>query len=262
MCVHVFSSGRASRVRQLVLALAVVLASGCSTTAPEDPLDPPDGYSVLFLGNSLTYTNNLPGMVEQLAPTVGGEDIHVGMLAFPNASLEDLWLSGEARVAVASGDWDLVVMQQGPSSLPENQAHLATWVARFAEEARAAGTEPAVLMVWPDKDATDARFQAVIDGYANAAESASSTLFPAGAAWFDLRSRNSPIDPYGPDRFHPSVEGTYVAAAIVAAHLRGRSAVGLPSSFTLSSGAVIHLSESDALSLQRRADAALAAYAD
>jgi hypothetical protein len=74
--------------------------------------------------------------------------------------------------------------------------------------------------------------------------------------------RNSPIDPYGPDRFHPSTEGTYLAALTVAARLRGRSAVGLPSAFTLSSGANVFISESDAQSLQRRADAAIAAYAD
>ena len=103
---------------------------------------------------------------------------------------------------------------------------------------------------------------AVINGYANAAAAASATLFPAGAAWFDLRDRNSPIDLYGPDRFHPSVEGTYLAALTVAAHLRGRSAVGLPSAFTLSNGETVIINESEAQSLQRRADAALAAYAD
>jgi len=246
-------------LRQLVLSLAVVLAAGCSATAPEDEI--PEGYNVLFIGNSLTYTNNLPLMVEYLAPTVGGEPLHVGMIAFPNVALEDLWNAGDARTALASGNWDMVVMQQGPSSLPENQAHLATWVGRFAEEARTNGVEPAVLMVWPP-EGSDATFQAVVSSYANAADAASATLFPAGAAWFDLRSRNSPIDPYGPDRFHPSVEGTYLAALTVAAHLRGRSAVGLPSAFTLSSGENLIIDESDALSLQRRADAALAAYAD
>ncbi|GAB5537466.1 MAG: hypothetical protein Rubg2KO_37150 [Rubricoccaceae bacterium] len=235
------------------------MAAGCSATAPDETV--PEGYNVLFLGNSLTYTNNLPLMVENLAPTVGGEPLHVGMIAFPNVALEDLWNTGEARTALASGDWDMVVMQQGPSSLPESQAHLATWVDRFSEEARTNGVEPAVLMVWPP-EGSDATFQAVIASYANAANAASATLFPAGSAWFDLRSRNSPIDPYGPDRFHPSVEGTYLAALIVAAQLRGRSAVGLPSAFALSSGETLVIDESAALSLQQRADAAIAAYAD
>lgn len=251
---------RQLEVIPVLLSLLAVLAAGCSTTTPDDP-GVAEGYNVLFIGNSLTYTNSLPGMVEQLAPTVDGEMTHVGMIAFPNVSLEDLWLSGEARLAIASGDWDLVVMQQGPSSLPESQAHLATWVDRFADEARASGTEPAVLMVWPP-EGSDATFEAVIDGYARAAVAADATLFPAGAAWFDLRARNSPIDPYGPDRFHPSVEGTYLAALIVAAHLRNRSAVGLASAFTIRGGQTVVIDQSDALSLQRRADAALAAFAD
>ena len=247
--------------RQLVLALAVVLVAGCTSTAPEDPLEPPEGYNVLFIGNSLTYTNNLPLMVEQLAPTVNGETMHAGMIALPNVALEDLWNAGEARTAIASGNWDMVVMQQGPSSLPESQAHLATWVSRFADEARANGVEPAVLMVWPP-EGTDATFQAVIGGYANAATAANATLFPAGAAWFDLVSSTSPIDPYGPDRFHPSTQGTYLAALVVAAQLRGRTAVGLQSVLTLRNGETVVFNESDALSLQRRADAAIAAYAD
>ena len=245
---------------RFALGLIVVLAAGCSTTAPEEP-GVPEGYNVLFIGNSLTYTNNLPLMVEYLTPTVNGETMNAGMIALPNVALDDLWNQGEARTALSSGNWDMVVMQQGPSSQPEWQEHLATWVGRFADEARANGVEPAVLMVWPP-EGPDATFEAVISSYANAADSASATLFPAGSAWFDLLSSTSPIDPYGPDRFHPSVEGTYLAALTVAAHLRGRSAVGMPSAFTLRNGENVLITESDALSLQRRADAALAAYAD
>ena len=68
--------------------------------------------------------------------------------------------------------------------------------------------------------------------------------------------------PYGPDRFHPSTQGTYLAALVVAAQLRGRTAVGLQSVLTLRNGETVVFNESDALSLQRRADAAIAAYAD
>lgn len=231
---------------RLLVLLALALAA-CSAADPADP-GPGDGFNVLFVGNSLTATNDLPGVVAALVPSLDGEPVHVGTLAFPNVSLEDHWALGHAGAEIATGRWDVVVMQQGPSSLPENQARLATWVGRFAEHARAQGARPAVLMVWPP-EGDDARFEAVVSGYAAAAADSDALLFPAGAAW--RLARDAGVDPYGPDRFHPSAAGTYLAALTVAGGLTGASTVGLPA---------LGLDAAMARALQAHADAALAAY--
>jgi hypothetical protein len=104
---------------------------------------------VLFVGNSLTEANDLPARVATLA-AASGRKLEYRTIAFGGYSLEDHWAQGDARAALATRSWDIVVMQQGPSALPEGQLHLRTWATRWADEARAAGTRPALLTVWPE----------------------------------------------------------------------------------------------------------------
>jgi hypothetical protein len=181
--------------RQAVWLVVCALCLGCSASETE-----PDGaLRVLFVGNSLTYTNDLPGVVAAFG-AAAEEPLVVETVAFPNASLENHWYGGEAREALASARWDVVVLQQGPSSLPENQAHLRTWTARFADEARTHGTEPALYMVWPS-DARRGAFPAVVASYTQAAEAASAALLPAGAAWLAAWDAHPAFAPTGPTVF-------------------------------------------------------------
>src|SRR5215217_3779683 len=122
--------------------VALVLPAGAADGAVRS-------LRVLFVGNSLTQTNDLPAVAASLARS-SGRRLEYRTVAFGGYSLEDHWQQGEARAALASGSWDVVVMQQGPSALPEGQAHLREWAGRFAELARANGTQPALLTVWPE----------------------------------------------------------------------------------------------------------------
>ena len=92
---------------------------------------------VLFVGNSYTYVNDLPYVVAVVAAARGIE-IDYGMLAEPNYALPDHIVTGAYDRKLAEG-WDYVVLQQGPSSLPENRELLRVWAVRAAESAHAAG---------------------------------------------------------------------------------------------------------------------------
>jgi hypothetical protein len=105
-------------------------------------------------------------------------------------------------------------MQQGQSTLPESQIDLRLWAGRFADEARAAETRPALLTVWPESYRRPA-LSDVIVSYRSAAEAAGEQLFPAGEAWHAAWGCNTRLALYGPDGFHPSALGTYAAALVV-----------------------------------------------
>jgi hypothetical protein len=168
---------------------------------------------VLFVGNSLTETNDLPAYVAALA-AASGRKLETRKVTFAGFSLEDHWNQGDARAALATKSWDVVVMQQGPSALPESQVHLSRWARRFAAEARAAGTQPGLLGVWPDSYRRT-MLADVVASYGAAAEAAGAELYPAGAAWRAAWACNRRVRLYGPDGFHPSRLGTYVAALVV-----------------------------------------------
>ena len=121
---------------------------------------------------------------------------------------------GAARSAIATGRWNVVIMQQGPSALPESQVDLRLWAGRFADEARAVGTRPALLTVWPE-NYRRAALSDVIVSYRSAAEAAGAQLFPAGEAWHAAWDCNARLPLDGPDGFHPSPLGTYAAALVV-----------------------------------------------
>jgi len=218
--------------RWAVVALAMSMTV-CSSTPTgvrgtgvegiDGPLPEAD-VRVLFMGNSLTYSNDLPAMVQTIAEAAG-HTLVFATVARPNFSLEDHWnASGPEAVSTAAADF--VVMQQGPSSLPENQDYLRRWTERFAPLIRESGARPALFMVWPD-DSRIFAFDAVRDGYLAAAVAVDGLFIPAGEAWRSLLDGGGP-SVYGPDGFHPSRFGSQVAALMIFRALFDEPVTGLP----------------------------------
>lgn len=104
-----------------------------------------------------------------------------------------------------------MILQQGPSSLPESREHLVFWSGRLAEAIRAAGGRPALLMVWPPSPHPEA-FDDVRDSYAAAAKAVDGLFIPAGETWREVWKRDPALALYGPDGFHPSQLGSLAAA--------------------------------------------------
>jgi len=235
-----------------VAALALVLACGGAGPAG---VEAEDGRGVLFVGNSLTYANDLPEMVRALA-LASGETLRVGMVASPDWILEDHWNGGGARAAIRGG-WDVVVLQQGPSSLPESRALLVDYTRRFADEIRAAGATPALYAVWPSRSRFG-DFDRASESYRLAAEAVGGTLLPAGEAWRAAWRADPDLPLYAADGLHPSVTGTYAAALVVYARLLHRSPVGAPATLELRDGTVVRIDPTVAAVLQTAAQATLA----
>jgi len=123
-------------------------------------------------------SNDLPALVREVAEAAG-RDLGYAVLLAPGASLEEHWNAGAEEVISEVGA-DVVILQQGPSSLPESQEHLRTWAERFAVPIRQAGGTPALLAGW---------------------------------------ERDPDLALYGADGFHPSELGSLVAALTVYAVL-------------------------------------------
>lgn len=209
------------RLRGLLPLLLIGLLSCGSSSGPPDL---GESLTVLFVGNSLTYTENLPMFVDGLGRAAGLDRVRVASVAKPDYSLEDHWNDGEALDSIDRGGWDAVVLQQGPSSLPASQAHLLEWTGRFAERIRAAGAKPAVYMVWPPADGD---WNGVVTAYTSAAEGNDAALLPAGRAWQAVLAAHPEIALYGPDHFHPTRAGAYLAALVIFGGLADRTTVGL-----------------------------------
>ncbi len=212
------------------LALALFSCGPDTTTRPipdDEPLE--DIGRVLFLGNSLTFYNNLPLMVAALA-AASGISMHGEDIARPGYGLIDHYDDPATRRRVTEGDFDTVILQQGPSSLPESRDSLLAWSALWTPVIRASGARPAFLAVWPEKARMHV-FPDVSRHYREAADAAEGLFFPVGDTWLEVWSRDAAAPLYGPDDFHPAPAGSYAAAVVILAVLSRRDPTALSSDY-------------------------------
>jgi hypothetical protein len=212
------------RLARLALVALAAAAASCGSTGVEPAPDPT--LRILFIGNSLTYANDLPAVVQRLGQSDPSRSVVVSSVAFGDYSLEDHWNRGDAQRAIASARWDLVVLQQGPSALAESRALLVDYTTRFAGEIRKVGGRPALYMVWPPMS-RETEWSAVSASYAAAAAAVNGLLLPAGEALRAVRAGTPSIPLFEGDGYHPSVAGTYGVALVVYARAAGVSPVGL-----------------------------------
>ena len=236
------------------LSLALTLACTHATAAPVTG----GALRILFIGNSLTYVNDVPALVTAIARQMGDSDLGTQMVAFPDFALEDHWNEGSALRALTRQRWEYVVMQQGPSSLPENRASLESWTRRFATHIRAAGGEPVLYEVWPQLQRR-ADAPAVLLSYANAAAAVQGRLAPVGAAWDGVLASAGAVPLYSSDGLHATPYGSWLAAVVIYATIRQLDPRTLPSVLPVGVAAPALAPETVRTLLQRAAEAIAAA---
>lgn len=186
------------------LFLAALLMAGLACDG--DTLGPlrAGARRVLFIGNSLTYVNDLPRTIADLARSVNAMPLVYRTIAKPDFALEDHWNDGIAARIAADG-WEVVVMQQGPSSLIANEE---------------------VLRVWPVK--LDSAVRTSYRSAAIAAIAVNGIFIPGGEAWRAAWATDPDLALYGDDEFHPSRLATHLVAIVHFAILYDRPATDLP----------------------------------
>lgn len=210
-------------VQRVAVAMA---AAAVIAAAPLALGSAPRTERLLFIGNSLTYTNDLPRMVREV--TTHGTDVtvHTETVAFPDFSLEDHWNDGRARRALVSGRWTLVVIQQGPSASVEGRQLLREYATRFAALATTRGARTALYTVWPSRSRLG-DIDAVIESHRLAAQDAGAGIVPVGVAWRGALREDPSLPLYAGDGFHPARAGTYLAALVFREWLTGAPCGGI-----------------------------------
>jgi drug/metabolite transporter superfamily protein YnfA len=241
-----------SSLRYVALGLGLV---GClSSTSPQLI---GEGRPILFIGNSYTYVNDLPGIVQALADSAGGDRIAVETVAEPDYALVDHLADGTAQREISKRGWAFVVLQQGPSSVDINRDTLRLAAKAFAPLIAAAGGKPALFSAWPTVDRR-VDFGRAIESYKLAAVDVGGVFLPVASAWLAAWDRDSTLALYDFDGLHASVIGSYLSALVIYGRLMNHSVVGLPSTLRLRSGTTISVDSRRAGVLQQAAAAALA----
>lgn len=177
-----------------------------------------DAQRVLFVGNSLTYVGDIPGLIERLARATGARPVDTTCACLPGISLADQLEGSLARDAIARGGWDAVVLQEesqvtflggdtGPALdtftrlLDGRTARTLLFAIRVGDFAKA-DPERADRTTWCH------------------ASRLGDEVAPVGPVWDALAARDPAFDPYGGDHHHPGPAGAGAAAAVLLASLQ------------------------------------------
>jgi hypothetical protein len=197
---------------------------------------------VLFIGNSFTARNDLPGLVARLA-AARGKGLQHRLISAGGASLRTHWNAGRARQAIQDGRYDRVVLQE-QSTLPvKNANRMHENVRLFDEAIKAAGAQTTLYMTWARQHAPESQ-QAIADAYVGIGRELGATVVPVGLAWQRFLAKHDQPVLHDRDQSHPSLAGSYLAACVFLAVLFEESPVGIP-------GEVAGLNEKDLALLQK-----------
>jgi len=195
---------------------------------------------VLFIGNSYTYVNDLPGMFASLAGS-GGHRVETGMAAQGGWTFSNQIGSSDTLDKIKSATWNFVVLQEQseiPSVLQFRTQEMYPAARVLVRDVRNTGATPLFFETWAHRDGWPENgmqnyesMQYQIDaGYLGIGQELNVNVAPVGFAWMQVRRQNPQQDLWQADGSHPSEQGTYLAACVFYSEIFQQSPEGL--SFT------------------------------
>jgi len=195
--------------RTLVLFLILFL-SGCFKTddvkKEDEPIETPVVFrpqNVLFIGNSHTYFNQ--GIDYHLNHFTREADLDytptIEKVAFSGYTLEQHVTDKRTLDKIVERDWDVIVFQENSSRAAEEREEVLIAIQNVSLEE-------------PHKE-TPFMIRDIQQTYEAAAPSVNGTIVPVGVAFETIRNDPSnAIELYNADGVHPSVEGSFLTAAM------------------------------------------------
>ena len=190
-----------------------LLLISCVSLYSQEEINNTKKFNILFIGNSLTYTNKLPKLVKKRAK-LKGININTKMIALPNYAIEDHWNDKKVQKLIASEKYDFVIIQQGPSSQSNGREMLIEYGEKYSRLCKLNKTKLCYFMVWPALNYYYT-FNGVIKNYTDAALINNAILLPVGKVWKKHIDATKNNDYYSYDEFHPSLKGSQIAAEVI-----------------------------------------------
>lgn len=181
---------------------------------------------ILMLGNSFTFTNDMPRMLAELT---GAEVVHHtrGGARLSEQLNPNTKLGGQTQAALQNEKWDYVVLQEmshGPITSPGS---FFSSVERLCGQIRANGATPVLFATWAYQNGGaklvakswdyDEMARKLSEAYQKAARDNQALIVDVGRRFYTLSdTRNL----YAADGVHPNEQGSRIAAETIAATIQ------------------------------------------
>lgn len=182
--------------------------------------------SILFIGNSFTYVNDLPAMITKLAKAGGQKPLVCAKETPGGCSFAKHWQGGKALKAIQSRKWDYVVLQEVSMGPVGAKDQMFEYAGKLNEAITQQGAKTLLYMTWswpkPDHQ------PAITAAYQELGKKLKAQVVSVGIAWDKTLKDHPEIRLFGADKHHPSLAGTYLAACAFYSAIYEKSPEGLP----------------------------------
>ena len=183
---------------------------------------------ILFVGNSFTYFNDMPKLFQSLAYTID-PSIKVEQLAFGGYYLHQYadFESDKGKLFLEKlheEEWDVVVLQDQSFNPAKDYEDFFAASKKLCAQIRMIGAKPVFYQTWAYQDgseklkstglAYDEMYMKLENAYQDAAKQLETIAVPVGRAFYQISKKNSNVSLFISDDYHPSREGSLVAASL------------------------------------------------
>lgn len=235
----------AKRLRAIAVIIAVVaaLAAIAKLKTPTQAACATTPVRILFIGNSLTFGHDVPGLVQKIGASER-RCVEAATFAAGGTTLRMHWDQGEVQAAIRLKRWDFVVLQEQSQQWRLAPDETAAVLPEYLALIRQQGAEPLLYMTWAWGNEFQNQPQ-VAKFHNDLGARFRVRVVPVGAAWQQWLDARPDIPLHEPDNNHANQAGAYLAATVFYAQLFQRSPVGLAN--------LSGLGDSDAAALQEAA---------
>ena len=214
------------------MVLLLVFLSGISLSAKKQSAEA-DSVRILFIGNSYTFYNKMPHMVDSIARSQKRK-VSVTSVVKGGQQLSGHLKNAKLLSLLKKGGWNYVVIQERST----NPAMPTGWVAEnvypYAHtldsliKAGSPNAEVIFYMTWGHKygykkkmaeypaiNSYEGMQMRLAGSYLEMAYDNEARCAPVGLAWWKIRRERPGIILYNQDCSHPSVVGSYLAANVI-----------------------------------------------
>ena len=168
--------------------------------------------SILFIGNSHTYFNDMPLMVKDRADD-DGFNCRVTMLAHPGWFLSQHVEEPEVRFNILYGGYDYVVLQEHAHPFGPEEGFLNAAII-LNKMIREAGSTPVIYECWSQKNEPEMQDH-MNEVHKHIADEIKALLAPVGENWWDYKHSWPDLEMYADDGAHASPAGSDFAAKYI-----------------------------------------------
>jgi hypothetical protein len=182
---------------------------------------------ILFIGNSFTNRNDVPGTLTALAASAKPPlRLTTDRIIANGAALKAHWDRGKALPVIREAIWDYVVLQE-QSTLPlKNRSRMHEYVTLFDQEIKKSGAKTVLYMTWARRHEFQRQAE-LSDAYVSIGKKLGAIVVPVGEAWQRSLKQKPDLILHDKDNSHPNLAGSYLAACVFFAKLFGHSLVEL-----------------------------------